>query len=305
MAHTLIKPTVIAKQALAVLYNATVFAQLVYRDFDSEFTGKQGDTVNIRTPGTFTAKTFVRSTGIELQEVTETSIPVVLDTIADVSFAITTEDLTLTIDNFRERFLAPAMEAHAQRIDAELAEALVDAAEVSGGGGTATWTSSKPSSVFTGETGAVARLGRKNAPLATRYAVFSPEGAGVALSEELFVAADKSGWTDALRRAALGQVFGFETYQSNALGYGPGDAGQADGVAFHRDAVALTSRTLVPPDGLPPAQYAVENYKGLGLRVTKAYDINKKQDVISVDFLYTVDTIRKQWAVQLNVGLGS
>jgi hypothetical protein len=305
MAHTLIKPTVIAKQALAVLYNTTIFAQLVYRDFDSEFTGKQGDTVNVRTPGTFEAKTFVRSTGIELQDITETSIPVVIDTIADVSFAITTEDLTLTIDNFRERFLVPAMEGHAKRIDEELAELLVDTAEGSGGGGTTTWTSPAPSTLFTGAAGARSKLGRANAPTSTRYAVFSPEAAGVALTEELFVAADKSGWTDALRQGSVGRLFGFETYESNVLGYGSADKGQADGVAFHRDAVTLVSRTLQAPDGIPSSQVAVESFGGLGLRVVKAYDINKKQDVISVDFLYGKKAIRKPWAIQLSVGLGS
>ena len=40
MANTFITPTVIAKTALAVLYNNAVLAGLVWRDFDSDFTGK-------------------------------------------------------------------------------------------------------------------------------------------------------------------------------------------------------------------------------------------------------------------------
>lgn len=305
MPNVYIKPTVIAKQALAVLYNSTVFAQLVFRDYDREFNGKIGDTVNVRTPGTLQAKTFDRAVGIELQNITETSIPVVLNTVADTSFAVTAEDLTLNVDDFRLQFLVPAMEAHAQRIDGELAEAVIDAAKGAGGGGTVTWTGSKPSTVFTGSDGAVARLGRANAPAMDRFAVFSPEGAGTALGDSLFVEADKSGWTDALRKAALGQLFGFETYQSNGLGYGPGDRGQADGAAFHRDAVALVSRTLDRPQGVAAEQSAVENYKGLGLRVVKDYDINKKQDVVSVDFLYGIEVIRAQWAIALSLGIGS
>ena len=46
------------------------------------------------------------------------------------------------------------------------------------------------------------------------------------------------------------------------LGGGPGLAGEADGVAFHRDAVALVSRTLALPQG--SAKAAVASYKGLG-----------------------------------------
>lgn len=302
---TYITPTVIARRALANLYNTTILAGLVYRDFDEDFRGKQGDTVTIRTPATFEAKVFNRGSGIELQDPTESSTTVQLSTIADVSFPVTAEDLTLRVDRFDERLLMPAMEAIVQKIDGDLAEQLVDAAEGGSGGGTATWRSSTPSTVFTGETGARAKLTRNKAPLTQRYAVFSPEGAGVALEDSKFVEADKSGWTDALREGSLGRVFGFDTFESQVFGTGAGDRGQADGVAFHKDAVALASATLQKPDGLPAEQHAVENYKGLALRVVKAYDITKKQDVCSVDFLYGLKTLRPQFAVQLSFGLGS
>ena len=48
-----------------------------------------------------------------------------------------------------------------------------------------------------------------------------------------------------------------------------------------------------------------EGYKGLGIRVVKDYDITYKQDVVSFDFLYGIETLRKQFAVQLSFGLGS
>lgn len=305
MAHTFIKPTVVARRALAALYNSAVLAALVHRDYDAEFNGKVGDTITIRTPATFTAKEFDRNTGIELQNATESSATVELDTILDVSFPVTTEELSLDIDNFAERLLNPAMEAIVQDVDGRLAEKLVDAAEGGGGGGTATWSGSKPSTVFVGETGARSKLGRAKAPTTDRYAIFSPEAAGVALTEELIVAADKSGWTDALREGSVGKLFGFDTYESQVFGYGSGDKGQADGVAFHRDATALVTRTLDKPMGVADSQVAVESYKGLGLRVVRDYDISKKQDVISVDFLLGLTTLRPSWAVQLSVGLGS
>lgn len=305
MANTIITPTVIAKTALATLYNATVFAQLVWRDFDDDFTGKQGDTVTIRKPASFTAANFDRNSGISLQNVTEDSTTVALDTIQDVSFPITAEELTLKIEDFETRILNPAMEAHAQKIDGELAEALIDAAETSGGGGTATWSSSTPSTVFTGETGARAKLGRNKIPTSERYFVLSPEAAGVALGQALFVEADKSGSTDALREGSIGRLFGFDGYESQALGLGSGDKGAADGVAFHRHAVALTSRTLAKPDGISPGQVSVASYKGFGLRVVKAYNNTYKRDEISVDFLYGIDTLRKEASVQLSFGLGS
>lgn len=305
MSNTFITPTVIAKTALAVLYNNAVLAGLVWRDFDSDFTGKQGASVTIKTPAQLTASDFVRGTGIQTQNVTEGSTTATLDTIADVSVVVTSEDLTLSLESFQEQIAGPAMEAIVQKIDGELAEALIDAAETSGGGGTATWSSSSPRTVFTGETGAVAKLGRNKAPSSERYAVFSPEGEGVMLSDELFLTADKSGSTDGLRNASIGRALGFESFSSQVLGYGSGDKAAADGVAFHRHAVALVSRTLELPDGVAAGQAAAEGYKGLGIRVVKDYDITYKQDVVSFDFLYGIETLRKQFAVQLSFGLGS
>jgi len=305
MANTIITPTVIARRALATLYNSTVFAALVHRDYDEDFTGKQGDTITVRKPATFTAAAFDRNTGIVPQDATEDSTPLELDTLLDVSFAVTAEELTLSIDDFADRLVNPAMEAIVQKVDATIAEKLVDTAEASGGGGTVTWSSSKASTVFTGELGALAKLGRGKAPTANRSAVFSPEGAGVCLTDTLFVEADKSGATDALREGSIGRVFGFDTYQSQALGYGAGDAGAADGVAFHKDAVAFVSRTLDKPAGIADGLATVANYKGLGLRVVRDYDISKKQDIVSVDFLCGVAALHKELAIQLSLGLGS
>lgn len=304
MANDFITPSLVARTALATLYNTTVLLPLVWRDFDPDFTGKQGDTVNVRKPAVFEGKEFNRVVGIEIQSADEDSVPIQLDVIADVSFEVTSEEATLEIDNFAERLLDPAMEAISQKVDGDLAEALVDAAEGAGGGGTSTMTS-VASDVFTGASGARSKLGRAKIPTMDRHAVFSPEGAGVALSDTLFVQADKSGSTDALREGSLGRVFGFATYESQVFGFGSGDRGQADGVAFYRQAVTIASRRLDTPRGVGNEQVAVEDYKGLGLRVVYDYDINKKKDVCSVDILYGIEKLRPAGAVQLSLGIGS
>lgn len=301
MANTFITPSVIARSALATLYNSTVLAALVHRDYDADFNGKIGDTITVRKPATFEAKVFNRASGIEIQDATEDSFTVTLDTLLDVSFAVTTEDLTLELTDFEQRLLVPAMEAMVQGVDGRLAEALVDAANAAGGGGVADGTTTPSAAYRT----ARATLGRNKIPLTERYAVLSPEAVSDILGEDLLVKANESGSTDALRNANIGRIFGFENYESQVLGYGANDAGQADGVAFHRDAVSLVSRTLEAPMGVAPSQYAIENYKGLGLRVVKDYDISKKQDVISVDFLIGVKAVRPEAAVELNFGQGS
>lgn len=118
MANVFLTPEMIAANALATLYETTHMLPLVYTDLSSEFaTQKIGNTVNVRKPAVFEAKLFNRATGIEPQDATEGTIPVVLDKIADVSFVVTSEDLTLEIEKFEEQLLTPAMEAISQHID--------------------------------------------------------------------------------------------------------------------------------------------------------------------------------------------
>ena len=301
MPNDFITPSVIARRGLATLYNTTVLGNLVWRDFDPDFTGKQGDTVTIRKPAVFTAEEFSRSAGVTIQNADEDSTTVVLNKIANVSFAVTDEEMTLEVEDFENQLLVPAMEAIIQKVDGDLAEALIDAAEGSGGGGTATMDSVASDAVIEART----KLGRNKLPTSDRHAVLSPEGAGVALADDLFVEADKSGATDALREGSIGRVFGFDTYESQVFGLGSGDKGVADGVAFHRSAVTLAVRPLDVPRGLPSDKVAVENFKGLSLRTTYSYNSNKKQDEVSCDLLYGIAATRPAGAVQMSFGQGS
>ncbi|MFE0517319.1 P22 phage major capsid protein family protein, partial [Streptomyces sp. NPDC058964] len=74
MANTFLTPDLIATRALATLYDTTVMAQLVHRDYDSDFRGRVGDTVTVRKPAVFTAQEFNRSTGIQPQDAVEGSV---------------------------------------------------------------------------------------------------------------------------------------------------------------------------------------------------------------------------------------
>lgn len=300
---TLITPSVIASSALATLYNTTVLLPLVNRDYEDDFKGKQGDTITVRTGATFEVDEFDRNNGINLQDPTEGSFPVVLDKLLDVSFPITSEELTLELDRFEERLLNPAMEAISQDIDGRLAEKLVDIAEAASQTATATGTGSGDRQ----KAWRTARriLSRAKLPLTQRYGVLSPEGTEAATADPLVLAANTSASTEALREGSVGRLSGIDNYESQVFGFGPNDKGQADGVVFHRSAVAAVTRVLEKPMGLAASQVAVRNYKGIGLRVAYGYDMDKKQDIISVDTLFGTTTVRANGAVQLDFGQGS
>lgn len=302
---TYITPSVIASSALATLYNTTVLLPLVNRDYQGDFQGRQGDTITVRTPATFVAKEF--STEIELQTPEEGSFTVKLDKLLDVSFPVTSKEFTLELDRFEERLLNPAMEAISQSVDGRLAEALVDAAAKEGGGGTAKGEGSSAGDRHKAFRRSRAILGRKKLPNSERYAVLSPEAVEAITGDSLVLQANTSASTQALREGSVGRLSGFDTYESQVMSDESlgGNVQSAEGVAFHRSAVAAVTRTLEAPEGVAASQVSVQNYKGLGLRVVKDYNITKKQDVISVDLLFGAAEVRKQGAIELEFGVNA
>lgn len=278
MANTLITPSVIAREILDRLYETTIMAQLVHRDFEPDFQGNQGDTITVRRPAVFTVTEFVRATGIVPQDITEGSFTVTLDKIPDVSFAVTAEELTLKIDALSDRYLQPAAEAIAQYVDTKLL-ATVIAAGVTQTVGVDGTPSTNPTLLV--DAGKI--LNDQKVPKPNRYTVLTTTVGANYSKDTLFHQADKRGDTVGLTEATIGRKFGSDIYESTNTPTAGVLAG--DSVMFHKSAVALVTRTLAAPVGLAPSQVSTVNYKGLGLRVVQSYDINKKQDMISVDLL--------------------
>ncbi|GEP04035.1 P22 phage major capsid protein family protein [Methylobacterium oxalidis] len=115
MANTaLLTPSVIAKEALMQLKNNLVFGKLAHRQYKKEF-AKVGDTVTIRKPVKFvTTDGATRSN----QDVEEGSTSIKLDQRKHVSWNFNTQDLTLSVDEYSERYVKPAMITLAQTVDA-------------------------------------------------------------------------------------------------------------------------------------------------------------------------------------------
>ncbi|MEW1706981.1 P22 phage major capsid protein family protein [Microbacterium sp. NPDC089190] len=307
MANTLLTTQAIADQALATLYENTFLGPLVYTDYGSELsTRKQGDTINIRKPATFTAQKFDRAQGIQIQDAAEGNVAVKLDNIADVSFAVTDEDMSLKIADFDTQLLSPALEAIAQHVDTAVLELRDQVTQVAGthaGAADEGQTWDHPEVLI--EAG---RLLDLNAvPLTDRYAVVGPTTKAKWLNTDLLKHADKSGSTEALRQGSIGgDLFGFEAFKTNLVGQPkapgaqvPGDPTTEVGLAFHRSGLALASAPLAIPAGANQGQVSVASYRGLSVRVAYGWDIKYKQSVVSVDFLYGVKMLDAKRAVLL------
>lgn len=301
MANTFLTPDVIAAAALANLYENTVMANLVHRDYEPEFANKIGDTITIRKPATFVANDFVRADGITIQDATESSTSITLDKFKDVSFAVTAEDMTLNIKDFSAQLLDPAMQAIAEQIDRDILTLRNDVTQIVGETSTPAsnpdpW--SNPNSLV--DAGAL--LDEANVPLTERRAVVGARTKAAWMKTQLFQTANQRGDTNGLREASLGsRVFGFDAYMSQNVKLPTQTTGNSKSevsVAFHRTAFALCFRPLALPQGAKNA--AIMNYQGFGLRVVYDYDITKKQDVVSIDCLYGVKTLDAARAVLIH-----
>lgn len=224
MANTILTPSIIAKEALMQLRNNTVMASLVHRDYSQEFVAGVGNTVTIRKPATFEAQEFNRTTGIQIQDATEGSETVVLDKLLDVSFEVTSEQLTMDIKDFSEQLLIPAMQGFANKIDQYL---LGLYNEVPFNFGTAGSTPNEISDI----TGARKILNDNKVPFANRNLVIDTAAEDKFLQLATFHEADKVGDDGtALREASLGRKFGFNIFmdqnvKNHTKGTLTGDAG--------------------------------------------------------------------------------
>lgn len=114
--HTLLTPSIIAKEALMQLENNLVMGNLVHRRYKKEFV-KVGGSISIRKPNKFlVTKSRVRSTSV----ISEKSITLEVATQAHVSWSFSSVDLTLTVDDYSERYIKPAAAALANQVDYDL-----------------------------------------------------------------------------------------------------------------------------------------------------------------------------------------
>lgn len=220
MPNTLLTPSVIAREALMTLYSQTVMLPLVHRDFDADFSAKVGDTVNVRRPAQFTAQEF--STTVTEQDATETSVPVVLNKHLDVSFAVTSKDLALSISDFSQQFIAPAVEAIGQKIDQLLFGLYVDVYNYVGTPGTT------PSAIA--DMTAVNRaLNIAKVPVSERRLAIDPFAADKFQQLPSFFDASVIGDDgSALRDASLGRKFGLDVVMGqNVPSHSRGDVNTA------------------------------------------------------------------------------
>lgn len=109
MANTILTPTEVTRKALAVLHNKLKFLKTINREYDNRFAksgAKNGGTLLIRDPNEFAVRT---GPVMDAQDVAETSQSLVLGIQKGVDINFSSLELTLSLDDFAQRILEPAM----------------------------------------------------------------------------------------------------------------------------------------------------------------------------------------------------
>lgn len=119
MANTLLNTSMILNAALPILHQKLNFIGSITRTYDAQFgrdNMKIGSTINIRNPNQFTVTT---GSSLSLQDVTETTVPLVINTQKHVDIAFSSQDLALNIFDFSQQFLEPAMAVLAASMESD------------------------------------------------------------------------------------------------------------------------------------------------------------------------------------------
>lgn len=117
MANTILTPSMIAKEALMAFKNKLGFTSQVNRQYSDQFAksgAKIGNSITIRKPPRFTVSS---GPALSVQDVTEESTSLTLASQKHVDFKFSSQELTLSVDKFRERYIDNAVMALANQVD--------------------------------------------------------------------------------------------------------------------------------------------------------------------------------------------
>lgn len=119
MVNAILTSTKVTRKALMILHQKLNFIGRITRQYDDQYaqTGaKIGSTLKVRLPNQYTVRT---GAVMAVNDTVETSIDVVMATQKGVDFNFTSIDLTMSLDDYSDRILEPAMSVLASSIEAD------------------------------------------------------------------------------------------------------------------------------------------------------------------------------------------
>jgi len=130
MPNSILTAQQITRESQRILHQKLNFVGSINRQYDDSFakTGaKIGDTLKIRLPNEYTVRTGAT---LAAQDTNEASVSLAVATQKGVDMNFSTAELTLSLDDFSERIIAPAMSVLAANIEADALSMALDVYQV-------------------------------------------------------------------------------------------------------------------------------------------------------------------------------
>jgi hypothetical protein len=205
--NALVTPSLIAREALMQLENNLVAANCVHREYKREFTGGQGNTVSIRMPVKFV--TSDGATRVD-QTVEEKTTNIVIDQRKHVSWDFSTQDLTLSIEEYSERYIKPAMITLANTVDRSVLGLYNRVWNTVGTVGTT------PAN-YAAVAGAAQRLDEMAVPSDSRHMVMNPAARYAIAGNQTTLELGNTRTNSAYDNARVGGIAGFDTFATQNI----------------------------------------------------------------------------------------
>lgn len=211
MSNTILTPTAVTRRALEVLQNNLVFTKQINRQYDDQFAnegGKIGTSLKIRLPNQYTVRS---GAAINVQDTAESSVTLTVATQKGVDVNFSSAELTMSIDDFSERILMPAMAELAANIDYTGMGMYSDVYQQVGSAGTA------PNTALV-YLQAAQKLNESAAPMDMRRVVINPAANAATVSALTGLFAPNAAISSQYEKGLMGKnALGFDFYMSQSV----------------------------------------------------------------------------------------
>ncbi|MCH2458951.1 MAG: hypothetical protein MK186_12995 [Henriciella sp.] len=284
MADTVLTIDDIHAEALAVLENQLGIASKVYRAYEDEFDKringyKIGETLSIRKPTDYVVREGATA---QVQDAKEGKTSITVDKQRGVDFDFTSKDMTLKIDDFRERFIEPAMIQLANHVDVTVMSLYKDVPNWVGTPG------EKIDSFDDFYTG-IERLNEYAVPMDMRTAVLSPADHAAMLGSQTSLPNVNGASTDAYRRGQLGLIGDVDTWMSQNV---PTHIGGTR--------VGGSAQTALVDGAITSSTITYDDVKDTNVQTIHIDTVDpsggtfKKGDVLTIEGVYAVNPVGKE-----------
>ena len=125
MANSILTATAVTREALRVLHAKSTFLASINKQYDPSFAkdgAKIGDSLKIRLPNQYTVRTGIN---MAAQDTTESSTTLQVATVKGVDLNFSSQDLTMSLDDFSTRIIEPAMSVLAATIESDVLSTVI------------------------------------------------------------------------------------------------------------------------------------------------------------------------------------